>query len=66
MRENWQIYKVSIAAIHNFRTHLKSVGAPVASKKKGRKPNADKLQVEIKKVQTAIIQNTQVTGNGNL
>ena len=39
-------YKVSIATIYNFRTRLKREGAPVAPKKRGRKPNSAKIAIE--------------------
>jgi hypothetical protein len=42
-------YKVSIATIYNFRTRLKREGAPVAPKKRGRKPKAEKIFVDTSK-----------------
>lgn len=45
-------YNVSIATIYNFRTRLKREGAPVAPKKRGRKPKAEKIQAETKKIPT--------------
>jgi len=39
-------YKVSIATIYNFRTRLKSEGATVAHKKRGRKPKAKKITID--------------------
>ena len=38
-------YKVSIATIYNFRTRLKREGAPVAPKKRGRKPKLAKSEI---------------------
>jgi len=54
-------YKVSIATIYNFRTRLKREGAPVAPKKRGRKPNLAKSEIlpitssqEPKKLETTV------------
>ncbi|MBM3456820.1 MAG: helix-turn-helix domain-containing protein [Bacteroidetes bacterium] len=54
-------YKVSIATIYNFRTRLKREGAPVAPKKRGRKPKLAKSEIlpntasqEPKKLETTV------------
>jgi len=55
-------YKVSIATIYNFRTRLKREGAPVAPKKRGRKPKAEKIAIEATKLPKTDFQKLPATG----
>jgi len=55
-------YKVSIATIYNFRTRLKREGAPVAPKKRGRKPKAEKIAIEPTKLPKKDFQKLPATG----
>ncbi len=55
-------YKVSTATIYNFRTRLKREGAPVAPKKRGRKPKTEKIAVESTKLPKTDFQKLPATG----
>jgi transposase len=56
-------YNVSIATIYNFRTRLKREGAPVATKKRGRKSKAEKIAIESTKTPKTDFQKLPATGN---
>jgi hypothetical protein len=62
VKELADTYKVSIATIYNFRNRLKRERAPVAPKKRGRKPRVEKIQIEAKKASTADIQKLPAVG----
>ena len=55
-------YKVSVATIYNFRTRLKREGAPVATKKRGRKPKTEKIATQPKKATSTDFQKLPATG----
>ena len=55
-------YNVSIATIYNFRTRLKREGAPVAPKKRGRKPKTDKIAAPSQKTPSTDFQKLPATG----
>ena len=57
-----ETYNVSIATIYNFRTRLKREGAPVAPKKRGRKPKTEKIATLPKKAASTDFQKLPATG----
>lgn len=61
-KELAEAYNVSIATIYNFRTRLKREGAPVAPKKRGRKPKTEKIAIEPKKTTKTDFQKLPATG----
>ena len=61
-KELAEVYNVSIATIYNFRTRLKREGAPVAPKKRGRKPKSEKIVIKSKMPEKTDFQKLPATG----